>query len=165
MGCCALLQGIFPTQDQTCVSYIFCTGRRVLYHQRHLGSSDIYGAFNSKGHPERCQAQPNGRERQRQKDIVRDAAEVQRSPHLLKPFEIFSVLHSSPSLTPGNKRSHSSYSVATLFLLLLLYFAVKDSTPVNPMHFSQVKDNMKKTDDLHQPLDLSRASLASHGHS
>ena len=118
VGCCALLQGIFPTQDQTCVSYILCTGRRVLYHQRHLGSPDIYGAFNSKGHPERCQAQPNGRERQRQKDIVRDAAEVQQSPHLLKPFEIFGVLHSSPFLTPGNKRSHISYSVLQSFTLL-----------------------------------------------
>ena len=111
-------RGSSQPRDQTHVSYISCIGRRVLYHSRHLGSPDIYGAFNSKGHPERCQAQPNGRERQRQKDIVRDAVEVQQSPHLLKPFEIFGVLHSSPSLTPGNKKSHSSYSVLQSFILL-----------------------------------------------
>ena len=27
-----------PPSDQTCVSYISCTGRQVLYKQRHLGS-------------------------------------------------------------------------------------------------------------------------------
>ena len=27
-----LLQGIFPTQDQTRISYLFCVCRRVLYH-------------------------------------------------------------------------------------------------------------------------------------
>ena len=38
VDCCALLQGIFATQgssqprDQTCVSYISCIGRWVLYH-------------------------------------------------------------------------------------------------------------------------------------
>ena len=36
LGCSALLQGIFLTTDQTCTSYISCTGRQVLYHQRHL---------------------------------------------------------------------------------------------------------------------------------
>ena len=29
MCCCFLLQGIFPTRDQT---YVFCTGRQILYH-------------------------------------------------------------------------------------------------------------------------------------
>ena len=32
VGCPVLLQGIFPTQDQTHISYIYNTGRRVLYH-------------------------------------------------------------------------------------------------------------------------------------
>ena len=52
-----------------------------------------------------------------------------------------------------------------LLCFTILYSAVKDSTPVNPVHFSQIKDNMRKRGDLHQPLGLSRASLASHGHS
>ena len=38
VGCCALLQGIFLTQGSTCVSYVSCIGRHVLYHQCHLGS-------------------------------------------------------------------------------------------------------------------------------
>ena len=33
-----LLQGIFPTQGSSPVSYVSCTDRRVLYQQRHLGS-------------------------------------------------------------------------------------------------------------------------------
>ena len=32
VGCHALLQGIFPTRDQTRVSYVSCIGRHVLYH-------------------------------------------------------------------------------------------------------------------------------------
>ena len=36
--CHALLHGIFSTRDWTCISYISCIGRWVLYHQRHLGS-------------------------------------------------------------------------------------------------------------------------------
>ena len=31
VGCCFLLQGIFPTQDWTHVSCIACTGRQILY--------------------------------------------------------------------------------------------------------------------------------------
>ena len=38
MGCCFLLQGIFPTQGSTHVSYVSRTGSRALYHQHHLGS-------------------------------------------------------------------------------------------------------------------------------
>ena len=29
------------TRDQTCFSYVSCTGRQVLYHQRHLGSPTL----------------------------------------------------------------------------------------------------------------------------
>ena len=36
VGCHALLQGIFPTQDQTRLSYASCIGRQSLYHQYHL---------------------------------------------------------------------------------------------------------------------------------
>ena len=32
------VQGIFPTQDQTHISYIFCVCRRILYHWYHMGS-------------------------------------------------------------------------------------------------------------------------------
>ena len=38
VGCHALLQGIFPTGDQICVSYVSCTDTWVLYHQHCLGS-------------------------------------------------------------------------------------------------------------------------------
>ena len=38
MVCHFLLQGIFPARDQIPVSYVSCMGRRVLYHQCHLGS-------------------------------------------------------------------------------------------------------------------------------
>ena len=31
-------RGSSPPRDQTCVSYISCIGRQVLYHQRHLGA-------------------------------------------------------------------------------------------------------------------------------
>ena len=31
VGCCFLLQGIFLTQDETCVSCAFCAGRQILY--------------------------------------------------------------------------------------------------------------------------------------
>ena len=34
------LQGIFQRRDRTRVSFVSCTGRRVLYHQRHLGSPE-----------------------------------------------------------------------------------------------------------------------------
>ena len=36
VGCHFLLQGIFPTQDWTCISSVSCTSRRILYH---LGST------------------------------------------------------------------------------------------------------------------------------
>ena len=32
VGCYALLQWVFPTQDQTHISYVSCIGRQVLYH-------------------------------------------------------------------------------------------------------------------------------------
>ena len=32
VGCHSLLQGIFPTQDEICISYVSCIGRDVLYH-------------------------------------------------------------------------------------------------------------------------------------
>ena len=32
MGCHALLQGIFPTQDQIHISNVSCIGRQILYH-------------------------------------------------------------------------------------------------------------------------------------
>ena len=38
VGCHAPLQGIFLTQGLDLVSYVFCIGRQVLYHQCHLGS-------------------------------------------------------------------------------------------------------------------------------
>ena len=38
VGCHVLLQGIFPTQGLTRVSYVSCIGRQVPYHERHLGS-------------------------------------------------------------------------------------------------------------------------------
>ena len=38
VGCRAHLQGLFQSRDQTCVSYISCIGRWVLYHQHHLES-------------------------------------------------------------------------------------------------------------------------------
>ena len=38
MGCCALLQGNFPTQGSNLHLICTCTVRRVLYHQRHLGN-------------------------------------------------------------------------------------------------------------------------------
>ena len=41
VGCDTLLQQIFPTQGCSCVSYVSCTGRWVLYHQCHLRSPDI----------------------------------------------------------------------------------------------------------------------------
>ena len=37
VGCSALLQGTFPTQGSNPHVYVFCFGRRVLYHQHHLG--------------------------------------------------------------------------------------------------------------------------------
>ena len=36
VGCHALLQGIFPTQRWTHISYVSCIGRWVLYHLCHL---------------------------------------------------------------------------------------------------------------------------------
>ena len=39
VGCHFLLQGIFPTQDRTRVSRISYTGREILCHWPHLGSS------------------------------------------------------------------------------------------------------------------------------
>ena len=38
VGCYSLLQGLFPTIDQTWVSCISGIGRQILYHQCHLGS-------------------------------------------------------------------------------------------------------------------------------
>ena len=37
VGCHSLFQGIFPTQGRTCVSYISCIGRWVLYHFANKG--------------------------------------------------------------------------------------------------------------------------------
>ena len=31
------------TKDQTCISYVFCIGRWVIYHQHHLGSPSVIG--------------------------------------------------------------------------------------------------------------------------
>ena len=42
VGCHALLQGIFPTQGSNLRFYVSCFGRRVLYHQRHLGSQSFH---------------------------------------------------------------------------------------------------------------------------
>ena len=44
VDCHALCQEIFPTQGSDPVSYVSCSGRRVLYHQCHLGSPQIFGA-------------------------------------------------------------------------------------------------------------------------
>ena len=33
-------RGSSQPRDQTCVPYVFCIGRRVLYHQHHLGSPE-----------------------------------------------------------------------------------------------------------------------------
>lgn len=82
---------------------------------------------------------------------------VQKSPHLSKPFEIFSVQRSSPALTPG-KGEEPQFLVSTLFLQSFT-LAVKGSIPVSPVPFSYTKDNMRKRDDLRQPLGLSKASL------
>ena len=41
VGCHALLQGTFSTQDGACVSHVSCIGRQILYHQRHLGSPSL----------------------------------------------------------------------------------------------------------------------------
>ena len=42
VGCCALFQGIFLNQGSNlCHLGLTCTGRRVLYHQCHLGSSRL----------------------------------------------------------------------------------------------------------------------------
>ena len=38
VNCHLRLQGIFPTQDRTYVSYIFCIARWVLYHYHHQAS-------------------------------------------------------------------------------------------------------------------------------
>ena len=38
VGCHALFQGIFPPRDQTCISYVSCIGRQVLYHWHNPGS-------------------------------------------------------------------------------------------------------------------------------
>ena len=38
VGCCAFLQGVFPTWGSTYTSSVFRIGRHVLYHQCHLGS-------------------------------------------------------------------------------------------------------------------------------
>ena len=39
VGCCFLLQGIFPTQGSTLVSYVSYIGRWVLYQQHHTACS------------------------------------------------------------------------------------------------------------------------------
>ena len=48
LGCHFLLQGIFPTRDRTCVSCASFIGRRILYHQCHLGSSDFLKKVHTK---------------------------------------------------------------------------------------------------------------------
>ena len=46
-------RGIFLTRDRTCISYVSCTGRQVLYHQCHLGSSNVGSALRKeKNNPE-----------------------------------------------------------------------------------------------------------------
>ena len=51
-GLPCLLQGIFPPRDQTCISYISCISRRVLYHERHLGSPySLRPGFSSHSQP------------------------------------------------------------------------------------------------------------------
>ena len=35
-------RGSSPPGDRTCVSYVACSGRWVLYHQYHLGSQNVY---------------------------------------------------------------------------------------------------------------------------
>ena len=42
VGCHFLFQGIFPTRDRTYVSCILCIGRKILYDQCHLGSTNTY---------------------------------------------------------------------------------------------------------------------------
>ena len=41
-------RGSSPPRDRTCISYISCTGRPVLYHQHHLGSPRNYNPINRK---------------------------------------------------------------------------------------------------------------------
>ena len=38
VGCHAVFTGSSPAGDRVCLSFISCTGGRVLYHERHLGS-------------------------------------------------------------------------------------------------------------------------------
>ena len=47
-GCHFLLQGTFLAQGWTCVSHASCSGRRVPYHQCHLGSTGIWFESSSK---------------------------------------------------------------------------------------------------------------------
>ena len=35
-------RGSSEPRDRTCVSYISCIGKQVLYHERHLGSPGLY---------------------------------------------------------------------------------------------------------------------------
>ena len=51
VGCCGLLQGIFPTQGSSlCLLRLTCIGRWVLYHQRHLGSPQLPAKRTQKQH-------------------------------------------------------------------------------------------------------------------
>ena len=56
MGCCALLQGIFPTQGSNPHHLDPCIDRQVLYHLCHLGrnitkSLNFEGPESMRGHP------------------------------------------------------------------------------------------------------------------
>ena len=46
MGCRALLQWIFPTQDHTCISQISCLGRQTLYHLAPPGKIETHQMQN-----------------------------------------------------------------------------------------------------------------------
>ena len=45
VGCHVLPQRIFWTRDRTCISYVSCIGRQVLYHQCQLESSSIWAVL------------------------------------------------------------------------------------------------------------------------
>ena len=45
VGCHGLLQGIYPTRGWTCISYVSCVGRWLLYRWHHLGS--LYISINA----------------------------------------------------------------------------------------------------------------------
>ena len=55
VGCHTLLQGIFPTRELNHVSYVPCNGRRVPYHQSHLGTPHNLKTYNEKKHTKELQ--------------------------------------------------------------------------------------------------------------